>query len=285
MTYSSNNMKKILFTLLFFIFACGYSFAAEDEGLRVVSLAPSTTEILFALGLDEEIVGVSSFCNYPPEAQKKEKIGTFSQPNIEKILSLRPDIVFCTGLEQAPVIGKLKQLNLKLYVSDPSNIEELFDSIRDMAALTGRDKEANALIDKMKIDIEEITSKAELIPEEEKMKVFVEFWNDPLMSAGRDSFIDELITLAGGINIAHDTQRAYSYFSPEHVIKRDPDCIVLAYMVNEDAASAIKERLGWKEISAVKNNRIYSDINPDILLRPGPRLSQGLTELHKRLYP
>ena len=165
------------------------------------------------------------------------------------------------------------------------NVEELFISIKEMAALTYQETRGDTLINEMKRGIEKIESKTKLIAEKDKTKVFIEFWNDPLMSAGKDSFIDELITLAGGINIAHDTQMAYSYFSPEQVIKRDPDCIVLAYMVNQDAASAIRERLGWREISAVKNNRIYNDINPDILLRPGPRLVQGLTELHKRLYP
>jgi len=274
-------MKKIILLIIFLFLAYGKA----EAGSRYISLAPSTTEILFALGLDEEIVGVSSFCNYPLEAQEKEKIGTFSQPNIEKILSLRPDIIFCTGLEQAPMVGRLKQLNLKVYVSDPSNIKELFDSIKEMAVLTNRDKAGDALINRMKIGIELIESKAGLIPEKDKVRVFVEFWNDPLMSAGRDSFINELITLAGGINIAYDTERPYSYFSPEQVIKRNPDCIIVAYMVNKDAAKAIKERLGWKEIPAVKNNRIYTDINPDILLRPGPRLVEALAELQKRLYP
>lgn len=279
-------MKKWFLAVLMFLFAIhGDSFASEKERLRVVSLAPSTTEILFALGLDEEIVGVSSFCNYPPEAQEKEKIGTFSQPNIEKILSLRPDVIFCTGLEQAPVIGKLKQLNLEVYVSDPSNTKELFVSIKAMAKLTNREKNGDTLINKMKKDMEEMQSKVQLVPEKDRARVFIEFWNNPLMTAGRDSFIDELIRLAGGINIAHDARSAYSYFSPEQVIKRDPDCIILAYMVNEDAAKAIKERLGWRGISAVKNNRIYNDINPDILLRPGPRLVQALRELYNKLYP
>jgi iron complex transport system substrate-binding protein len=105
------------------------------------------------------------------------------------------------------------------------------------------------------------------------------------MSAGRSSFIDELVILAGGINICHDIKRPYSYLSPEEVIMRKPDCIILAYMVNKDAAKLIKSRFGWKEIPAVKTNRIYNDINPDILLRPGPRLVEALVELHKRLYP
>lgn len=278
-------MKRIFFGLLVFVFGCSCSFAFEERDIKIVSLAPSTTEILFALGLDKEIVGVSSFCNYPPEARKKQKIGTFSQPNIEKILSLKPDIILCTGLEQAPVIVKLKQLGLRVHVSDPSNIEELFDSIRKVAALTGRKKEANELIKNMKAGVEYIRSKTESIPIAERPKVFIEFWNDPLMTAGRGSFIDELITLAGGINISRDIGRPYSYFSPEQVIKRDPDCIILAYMVNKDAAKAIRGRLGWKGITAVRKNRIYNDINPDILLRSTPRLVRALAELHKRLYP
>jgi iron complex transport system substrate-binding protein len=105
------------------------------------------------------------------------------------------------------------------------------------------------------------------------------------VTAGRGSFIDELITLAGGTNITYDTKRAYSYFSPEQVIKRNPDCIILAYMSNEKPLKIIGERLGWKDISAVKHNRIYNDINPDLILRPGPRLIEGLKELHKKLYP
>lgn len=258
---------------------------AENRGLRIISLAPSTTEILFALGLDKEIVGVSSFCNYPPEAQGKEKIGTFSQPNIERILSLKPDILFCTGLEQAPIVTKLRQLKLNVYVSDPSTMEELFASILDIAALTDRRKNADTLINKMKKGIGEIESKTRIIPDKDRPRVFVEFWNAPLMCAGRNSFIDELITLAGGINIAHDTGRPYVCFSPEEVLKRDPECIILTYMVNEDASRGIRERFGWKEISAVRKNRIYSDIDPDILLRAGPRAAEALNELYRRLYP
>ncbi|MFH1478467.1 MAG: cobalamin-binding protein [Candidatus Omnitrophota bacterium] len=275
----------LIFILLFFCSAWLDADPIKADKQKIVSIAPSTTEILFALGLDEEIVGVSTFCNYPSRAQEKEKVGTFSQPNTEKILSLQPDIVFCTGLEQAPVIGKLRQLGLNVYVSDPSSIEEMFDSIMEMAAIVGRSKAAAELIDRMKKDIETVTSKTILIPEKDKVKVFIEFWKDPLMTAGKGSFIDELIALAGGVNISSDVNRPYSYFSPEEVIKRDPDCIILAYMVNKDAAKMVGRRLGWEGIAAVKNSRIYNDINPDILLRPSPRLGVSISELYERLYP
>ncbi|TRZ48577.1 hypothetical protein D4Q80_03705, partial [bacterium] len=200
---------------------------------RYISLAPSTTEILFALGLDEEIVGVSSYCNYPLKAKNKERVGTFSRANTEKILSLRPDYIFCTGLEQAPIIAELRRLNLKVYVSDPANMQELFNSIRDMAKITGKVKEAENLIEHMENQIEEISSKVKLIPQEKRQKVFIEIWHDPLTTAGKSSFIDELLTLAGGVNIANDAGKAYSIFSQEEVIKRTPDCIILAYMDKE----------------------------------------------------
>lgn len=277
---------SIISSILMLPILCyGYTSSVRNQKLRIISLAPSTTEILFALELDDEIVGISLFCNYPQETQTKEKVGTFSQPNIEKILSLKPDIIFCTGLEQAPVVRELRQMNLKVYVSDPKNMKELFDSIRDIGMLTGKEKEADNLIKKMNQIIAEIESELKSIPQEEKPRVFVEIWNDPLMTAGEGSFIDELIVLAGGINIAYDTRRAYSYFSPEQVIRRNPDCIILTYMDKEKPAKTIGKRFGWKEISAVKNSRIYNDINPDLLLRPGPRLTNGLREIHRRLYP
>ena len=252
---------------------------------RYISLAPATTEILFALGLDEEIVGVSSFCNYPLKAKTKEKVGTFSQPNVEKIISLKPDIIFCTGLEQTPVVNALRQLNLKVYVSDPSNIKELLNSIRDIGRLTGRGKEADTLINKMEQVLGQVNAKVKLIPPEKRLKVFIEIWHDPLMTVGKKSFVDELLTLAGGINIAADTSQSYLYFSPEQVIKRNPDCIIQTYMSENEPLKTIEKRLGWKEISAVKHGRVYNDINPDILLRPGPRIVEGLQELHKKLYP
>lgn len=279
----------IIFSLILYLPAqqsyAGYKNPAEGKGLRIISLAPSTTEILFALGLDKEIIGVSSICNYPKEAKNKEKIGTFSCPDIEKIISLKPDLIFCTGLEQSIVAQKLKELKLPVYISDPSNIKELFASIRRIGSLTNKKENAELLIQKMQNDIETVNSSIKNIPEELKPKVFVEIWNSPLMAAGKNSFIDELITLAGGINIAYDTKRIYSYFNAETVIERKPDYIILGYMQEEAPIQLIASRFGWQDIPAVKNKRIYNDINPDLFLRPGPRLTEGLKQIHAKLYP
>jgi iron complex transport system substrate-binding protein len=281
-------VKKIIvivsIVIVALLFLYKHSISSEKR-LRIISLAPSTTEILFALGLDKEIMGVSQFCNYPKEAQSKERIGTFSEPNIERILSLKPDIIFCTGLEQIVIIEKLRQLNLNMCISDPSDIKGLFDSIEEIGELTDKKDAAQILIRKMKADIESVTLITKKIPENNRLKVFVEIWHDPLMTVGNSSFVDELIRLAGGINIANDTKRPYSVFSPEEVIRRNPDCIILAYMDQPGGPDIVKSRLGWRDISAVKNNRIYNDINPDLFLRPGPRVTEGLKEIYKRLYP
>ena len=257
----------------------------QEEQLRIISLAPATTEILFALGLDKEILGVSEFCNYPDRAKTKEKIGTFSQPSIEKILSIKPDLIFCTGLEQAPVIAKLKQLNLNIFVSDPKNINELFQSIREIGKLTGKEKESAALIDSMKIRIEKINLQACRISKEKKQKVFIEIWHSPLTTVGSGSFINELIELSGGINVTSDIKNAYGSVAQEVVLKRNPDCIILAYMGNLSPIEQVMARPGWNNIAAVKNKRVYNDIDPDTLLRSGPRIVEALEELHKKLYP
>lgn len=261
------------------------TFASGPQAQRIISLAPALTEILFGLGLEDNITAVTTLCNYPPEALKKDKIGTFSQPNIEKILMLKPGIVFATGLEQAPYAEKLKNLGLHVYVSDPATMEELFASIEAIGALTYREEEARMMVRRMRTEIDKVQERVKQVPPERRPRVFIEVWNKPLLTAGRNSFVDELISLAGGVNIAHDVLRPYISFSPEEVIKRNPEYIILGYMNGEPAEGFIEERLGWENVDAVKNKRIYGDIASDLLLRPGPRLIDGLKAIHQRLYP
>jgi iron complex transport system substrate-binding protein len=251
---------------------------------RYVSIAPSTTEILYALGLEEQIVGVSTYCNYPPEAQSKPKVGDFSHPNMETIAALKPDYIFCTGLEQTPVITELRRLKFKVYNADPSNMAELFQTISDIGNITKKKEAAADLISAMRTNIELIQKNVQNIPQDKKIKVFIEIWRDPLMTAGKGSFIDELITLAAGVNVAHDVIRPYCTFSAEKVISLNPDCIILAYMDKEQPLKLIERRLGWSSIDAVKNNKVYY-IDPDILLRPGPRVTLGLKTIYQKLYP
>lgn len=280
-------MKKIVFFISVLLLSCVLSAKnglTQEKDLRIISLAPSTTEILFALGLEKQIIAVSQSCDYPLEALKKPKAGTFSEPNIEIILSLKPDIIFCTGLEQAPVIEKLRQLKLRVFVSNPKNIAELLKSIEEIGRLTGRQKEASILSANMKQELATIRQKTASIAAEKKRKVFVEIWHDPLLTAGGGSFIDEMITYAGGVNIAHDTIRPFCCFSPEQVIQRNPDCIIIGYMSEKKQMGLMKSRPGWRQISAVTHNRIFNDIDPNLFLRPGPRVIEGIKELYKKIY-
>ncbi len=274
-------MKKSILILCLLI--AGVAAAAPVE--RYASLSPSTTEILFALGLKDKIVAVTSFCDYPEEAKKIEKIGTFSEPNIEKIVSLNPSIVFTTGLEQAPVIARLKKSGLKVVVSDPKNMAELFESILQIGKATDKEKEAEELKENMLRRLEAVKAKVAKIPIEKRVSVFVEIWHDPIMTAGPGAFVDELINLAGARNIAYDAPLPYSRFSSEVIIERNPDVIILGYMDKaNESAQLIKERMGWQDIAAVKNNRIVRDINPDLIFRPGPRLVEGLERIYQSLY-
>ncbi len=279
-------MKNTAIAVIVALAAVFFPFSAHAaQGLRIISLTPATTEILFALGLDEEIVGVTVFCNYPVKATLKEKVGSFSSPDIEKILYLKPDIIFATGMEQAPQVSRLRKLGLKVCISDPANLEGLFGSISEIGSLTHREKEADKLISGMRARIEAVRSRASRVSPDKRLRVFLEIWQDPMISVGKKSFVNELIALSGGVNISGDLPKAYSYFSPEQVIRRDPQCIIIGHRVDDAELEAVKRRFGWDRVSAVTTGRIYADINPDIILRPGPRLAEGLESIQERLYP
>ncbi|MCM8798366.1 MAG: cobalamin-binding protein [Candidatus Omnitrophica bacterium] len=258
-------------------------FQSVAQDLRIVSLAPNATEILFSLGLGKNIVGVDSFSDYPEEAKKIEKVGSFSQPNIEKIVFLKPDIVFTTGIEQNPAILKLRRLRLKVFTVDPENIKELFQNILEIGEITRREEEAKLLVKKMEKELIGIEEKVKNI--KNRPKVFLEIWYPPLITCGGNSYLNEMITLAGGINIAQEITRKFSHISQELVIKHSPDVIILTHMNGQGKAKELLlKREGWKVIEAVKRERIYADIDPDIILRPGPRIIEGIRELYKRFY-
>jgi iron complex transport system substrate-binding protein len=275
-------LKAIVIVLI--LLALPLSIVSAKDVSRYISLAPATTEILFSLGLNENIVGVSSYCNYPLEAREKDKFGTFSDPNIEKIVSVKPDMVFATGLEQTQTVIRLKRLGVKVFVSDPKDVEGLFDSIIQIGQITGKEKESKALVENMRLRIEAIKGKLKSVAKDKRPRVFIEIWHDPLMTAGPGSIVHEILILAGGENIAYDAPKAYSRFSSEVIIKRNPEVLILGYMSKVNTQELVSKRLGWQGIDAVRNKRIISDIDPDLILRPGPRIVQGLEEIHRHLY-
>lgn len=241
---------------------------------RYVSLTPATTEILFSLGLDENIVGVTSYCNFPSRALSKDKIGDFSNPNIEKIISLKPDIIFATGLEQNQVIKRLRALEQRVVVIDPNNFNQLLEDIMKVGKITSKIAEAELLVASINKRIKELQESVRKYSQ--KPKVFIVIYDKPLMTVSKGSFLNEMIEMAGAVNVASNLPRSYCQISEEWVIDKNPDIILTTVEHNK---SMFTESEKFKRINAVVNNRVYDAVNPDIMLRPGPRLVQGLEQL------
>lgn len=275
-------LKTPITAAVLFILFCAPAFG---EGLRVISLAPSITETLFAIGLTKaEIVGVTDYCNYPAEANEVLRVGSLSAVNIEKIVSLNPSHVFSTGGNLNSLNARLKAAGLKVVVVDPQDISSTMKSILEIGMILGKDKEARAVVEKMSAALARIDKRMAGI--KNKKKVYFEIWDDPLTSCGKGSMQDEVLKRAGAVNIIGNVDVPYPSINQEWVIKEDPDVIILGYMSRTDnnAVKNIVNRFGWQGIKAVRTGCIIWDLDPDALLRPGPRIAQAAEELQKRLY-
>lgn len=255
----------------------GAEMTVEREPKRIVSLIPSTTEIAFSLGIGDRIVGVTTNDNYPPEVEKIEKVGDINI-NVEKVLELKPDLVLASPLN-GETVEKLRSLGLTVLSVDAQSLEGVYDSIRRVGKATGALKQAEQLIDEMEKEKEQVVRKVASIPEEERPKVWVEVDPTPY-TVGGDTFLNELITLAGGRNVAAE-MKGWPQVSAEQVIKWNPDVILTTY---EKADKSVASRPGWDRIAAVKAKRIHS-LNPDLTTRPGPRVTEGLKQIAQILYP
>ena len=259
----------------------GNKVTLEKQPERIVSLAPSHTEILFSLGLGDKIVGVTSYCDYPEEAKTKEKVGSFDGINIEKVIELNPDLVVQYGEGDEEIVGKIKEAGIPVVNYEPESVEDVIKTIKEIGNVTGAVEEAEKVTKAMEEKENEITEK---IKDAKKVKVFYEIWHDPLTAAGPGSFMDQLINLAGGENIAKDAQGEYPQFDVEQLIERNPDVYLTAQDLKEKTVDSIKARPGYANINAVKNDRIYL-LDPNIVLRPGPRIVDALEIVAKVLHP
>ena len=260
--------------------------ASKQTGkLRIVSLAPSVTEMVFALGAGGELVGATEYCDYPPEAKGIERVGGLGTPNMEKLLSLLPDVVIATQFQRSDDAQALRQAGVQVLELKINNFEEMFQATQQIGRAIGRSQRAEQVVAALRADLEAAGPPSGDRPRESRPKVFVEIWNHPLRTEGRESFLTDMIWRAGGVNVAGDLSDAYPLISPEKVIEWDPDVIILSYMGRQsEHAAEVAGRIGWSEISAVKTGRIITDIPADFLLRPGPRLIEGVKILSRRLH-
>ncbi len=271
---------------------CRHNVPAHDsvnpinKPARIVSLAPNLTEILFALGLDEKIVAVSSNCDYPPAAADKNKVGTFWQPSTEAIIASRPDLVITLSFEQQnSVADSLKRLGFKVLTLRLDKIQELFTAIQKIGTATGNKQQADELVENIGTQLDNLKSK---LSSTNKVKVLWVVQLEPLRLAGRNTFVNEIIELAGGENAIGPTISQYPQIGSEELLLCGAEVIIQSAMGTSDiadqqqAAKVLWSR--WANLPAVKNNRIYV-VEPDTILRLGPRLYQGVELIAHRLHP
>jgi iron complex transport system substrate-binding protein len=253
---------------------------------RIVSMAPNVTEMLFAIGLDNDIVGVTDYCNYPESAKSKTKIGGYYNPNVEVILSLTPDLIIATpdGYSKER-IDKLDQTGIPIFIVNPQNINDVLVSMTLLGKVTGKEEFANRVVENMRSRIKVIKDKVSPIPEQKRPKVFYAIGEDPLVTVGPNNVVNDLLTIAGGINVALDAPNSWPVYSVEAVIMKNPDVILTApsTMTSSDKNIQIAKWSKYRTVSAVINSKIYA-IDPDIMLRSGPRVVDGLEKLYSLFY-
>ena len=264
----------------------GRNIQIESIPGRIVSLAPSNTEILFALGLGEKVVGVTDYCNYPDEAQEKPSIGGFSTVNIEAVVALEPDLILATDRHSKTVIPALENLGYTVVALSPETLDGVIESIDFAGEITGTQKEASQLTGSLQSRIDSVTSKTGDIEQDGKPRVLYLTWHDPLMTAGTGTLAYDVITTAGGINIAGDIS-GDNTISLETVIDRNPQIIVASVGMGsgEDLPwqyVQTEERL--KTTDALKTGQVYK-INGDLIHRAGPRIVDALEIMAQFFHP
>jgi iron complex transport system substrate-binding protein len=256
---------------------------------RIVSLAPSNTEILFALGLGDKVVGRTDYCDYPPEAKLIPSIGGFSTPNIEEVVAKSPDLVLAANIHEAKIVPQLEARGLTVLVLDPKNINDILTAITLVGKVTGKEKEATALTADMQKRIKVITDKTATLTTAQKPPTCFVVWDDPLMIAGTSTFHDELIAKAGGTNIAGalSSKTGYPTVSLENFITANPGVIIAGVGMGtggDKTLQFVKTEPRLKNIDAVKNNRVYA-IDQNMASHSGPRIVDALEMFAKDIHP
>jgi iron complex transport system substrate-binding protein len=253
---------------------------------RIISLAPNITEILFALGLGDRVVGVIRYCDYPPEALEKEKIGGMVDPNLEKIQSLRPDLIVGFRGNPLGVLNKLRRLHFPVFVLNlGSSLDGLFQTIEKVGRVTRAEDPAKTLITDLKEKHQAIRAALRNVPK--KPKVFLSVYGQGLWTCGEGSYLNDLLVQAGGVNIAGHIPRRWLQLNREQLIHENPDVIIIMAKDKErfsQAGESFRADSRLKDVRAVKDNSIHW-LDENIAGRFGPRLIDALAAVAQILHP
>lgn len=264
----------------------GEAFSFSSPPMRIISLAPSNTEMLFALGVENRVVGVTEYCNYPPKADSLEKVAGFNTVNLEKVVQARPDLVLAIRGNDMESLRSLRQLGIPVFSLDVQNLDQVSSALRRLGTLLGVEQHANILADSLASRVRLVRREREAITE--KPRVMWGFWGEPIYTAGAGTMIDDVIETAGGENVGRLAKGTWPQISLETVIEWAPEVIITTHVPGgADSLSKEVDRLreteGWKRVPAVRSGRIYH-VEGDWLLRPGPRLVHALQAVTKLLH-
>jgi iron complex transport system substrate-binding protein len=249
----------------------------DREPETIVSLMPSMTETAYALGLGEKMTGVTTNDDYPEEVKELETVGDMNI-DVEKVVSLEPDLVLASPVNGDETIAKLRDLGLTVLAYEPKHLDDVFSMIRDVGQATGSSDQAETVVSGMEAEKKQAQEVAAAIREEDRVRVWMEV-SPELHTSGKGTFMDELIQLAGGENVAAEHE-GWDPVSSEKVVEWNPDVILHTH----GDEKAIQFRGGWKEINALKNDRVEA-LEGSLVSRPGPRITQGLLQIAEALYP
>lgn len=265
----------------------GRKVTLTKKPVRIISLAPSNTEILFALGLNDSIIGVTDYCDYPEAAKEKTRVAGYSTPDLEKLVSLQPDLVLAESNHEKTVLPALERLGLPVYVSWAYRVETILKEISDIGRLTGKTGQAEKLISAMNLKINSVVDITSKMTDKQKLRVLYLNWNNPLWTMGANTYINDVISKAGGINIFEKDFEKSRAVSLESVISKNPQLIFISGMgtTGDVVYKAVKDEVRLYSVDAVINNRIYKISNADYIERPGPRVVEGLVEIAGMIHP
>jgi iron complex transport system substrate-binding protein len=249
---------------------------------RIVSLVPSVTEILYSIGAQDRLVGVTDFCDYPPEARRKPHVGGMLAPSLEGMVSLKPDLVVATSAgNRQETFDQLERLRIPVYVVNPVAVADVLDLIGRLGRLTDRGEAADRTVAALRERVRAVTARVEGRP---RLRVLYVLWPDPLMVPGRGSLVSELIALAGGESVTADGGDGYPRYSLEAALARNPDIIVLASHGSERSPLSRDQWERLRQVPAIAAGRLYT-IDGNLTHRYGPRIVDGLERLARFIHP
>jgi iron complex transport system substrate-binding protein len=258
----------------------GHTVVLRRTPRRIIYLAPSISETLFALGLDSSIIGVTDYCDYPPRAKQKAKVGGIMNPDVESIVALRPDLVFMSGSgNMKSDYDKLSSSGITVFVSYPHTIEDIFKSISDAGVLTSTTARADSLLRDLRLRKNNLVSQA---AGRQKRSVLMLLSLSPIVAIGPGTFLDEMIALANGENIAHTSTTAYPLLSREEILHRQPDVIIATNDIIRSTSDILSMYPEWRTLSAIRNKKV-AIVDASIVSRPGPRIVDGLEAVVKAI--